>query len=151
MKNKILLIFLVVMTILLLSALGLFTYKGHQSRTMMYLPSIDGPTPIICSEKPNCVSSKQDPSHPNYIAPKKLDYNPLWNLHNHIPENCKIEKDEAHYKYYICKSGLFGFVDDLEIYYDADEQLLHFKSASRVGHSDLGVNRKRIEAILKFL
>ena len=38
-----------------------------------------------------------------------------------------------------------GFVDDVEFYLDAQTQTVHFRSASRLGYSDLGVNRKRME------
>jgi len=38
-----------------------------------------------------------------------------------------------------------GFVDDVEFYLDEQTQTVHFRSASRVGYSDLGVNRKRME------
>jgi uncharacterized protein (DUF1499 family) len=40
-----------------------------------------------------------------------------------------------------------GFVDDVEFYLDADAKVIHVRSASRLGQSDLGVNRKRIETI----
>lgn len=42
-------------------------------------------------------------------------------------------------------SRIFGFVDDLEIRIDQNHRALHFRSASRVGYSDGGVNRKRVE------
>jgi uncharacterized protein (DUF1499 family) len=54
---------------------------------------------------------------------------------------------------YICAtftSALFRFVDDVEFYLpeqQGDEMLIHVRSASRVGYSDLGVNRKRVERI----
>jgi uncharacterized protein (DUF1499 family) len=38
-------------------------------------------------------------------------------------------------------------VDDLTFYFDPDQGLIHVHSAARVGKSDLGVNRKRVEAI----
>ena len=41
----------------------------------------------------------------------------------------------------------FRFVDDINVILDADAELIHIRSASRVGHSDFGVNRKRIEAL----
>jgi len=44
-------------------------------------------------------------------------------------------------------SALFRFVDDVEFYFDDGKKLVHFRSASRVGRSDLGVNRKRMEKI----
>ena len=41
----------------------------------------------------------------------------------------------------------FGFVDDINVILDTDTNLIHIRSASRTGHSDFGVNRKRIEAL----
>jgi uncharacterized protein (DUF1499 family) len=52
------------------------------------------------------------------------------------------------YLYFTSKSAIFGFVDDVEFHL-TDEGNLQFRSASRVGHSDLGVNEKRINEILK--
>jgi uncharacterized protein (DUF1499 family) len=40
-----------------------------------------------------------------------------------------------------------GFVDDVEFYIDEEQHLIHMRSASRVGYWDLGVNRRRLEAI----
>jgi uncharacterized protein (DUF1499 family) len=45
------------------------------------------------------------------------------------------------------RSRVFGFVDDVEFLIDAEQRQIHFRSASRVGHSDLGANRKRMEGI----
>jgi uncharacterized protein (DUF1499 family) len=44
-------------------------------------------------------------------------------------------------------SQLMGFVDDVEFYFDPDGKSIQVRSASRLGESDLGVNRQRIEAI----
>ncbi|MBE9043536.1 DUF1499 domain-containing protein [Pleurocapsales cyanobacterium LEGE 10410] len=44
-------------------------------------------------------------------------------------------------------SRIFKFVDDVEFYLPEDENVIHVRSASRVGESDLGVNRRRIEQI----
>jgi uncharacterized protein (DUF1499 family) len=48
-------------------------------------------------------------------------------------------------------SLIFRFVDDVEFFVDDDEHLIHFRSASRVGHSDLGANRRRMNKICKEL
>ena len=40
-----------------------------------------------------------------------------------------------------------GFVDDVEFYIDQEQQLIHMRSASRMGYWDFGVNRRRLEAI----
>ena len=40
-------------------------------------------------------------------------------------------------------------IDDIEFYIDEENKIIHFKSASRVGYSDLGANRKRMDEIIK--
>ena len=39
------------------------------------------------------------------------------------------------------------FVDDVEFWFDPKAQVIQVRSASRVGEGDMGVNRKRIEAV----
>ena len=46
-----------------------------------------------------------------------------------------------------CRSRIFRFVDDVEIVIDSAAHVLRFRSASRVGGSDMGVNRKRMSRI----
>lgn len=55
------------------------------------------------------------------------------------------------YLYAQYTSRFFKFVDDTEFWYDPSADVVQVRSASRVGQSDLGVNRKRIEAIRKEL
>ena len=46
---------------------------------------------------------------------------------------------------------VFGFKDDVQIIIkpmDSERSILYIKSASRIGRSDLGVNRRRIKRIL---
>ena len=43
-------------------------------------------------------------------------------------------------------SRLFRFVDDVEFYFP-EEPVIHVRSASRLGYSDLGANRRRVERI----
>lgn len=40
-----------------------------------------------------------------------------------------------------------GFVDDVQFLLDEKVRVIHVRSASRLGYWDLGVNRKRMEAI----
>jgi uncharacterized protein (DUF1499 family) len=44
-------------------------------------------------------------------------------------------------------SRLMRFVDDVEFRYDTAARVIQVRSASRIGRSDLGANRKRIDAI----
>lgn len=46
-------------------------------------------------------------------------------------------------------SLIFGFIDDVEFLFMDDGVTLHMRSASRVGNSDMGVNRKRMEEFRK--
>jgi uncharacterized protein (DUF1499 family) len=45
------------------------------------------------------------------------------------------------------RSAIFRFVDDVEFMVDPESQRIHARSASRVGYSDMGVNRRRMEEI----
>ena len=58
----------------------------------------------------------------------------------------KIEDDTENYVYSVFTSRIMRFKDDVELYIDQSAQLVHFRSASRIGHSDLGANRKRYQA-----
>lgn len=55
-----------------------------------------------------------------------------------------LQNDYLHATY---KTALLGFTDDLELLLDEASSLVHVRSASRLGKSDLGANRKRIEAL----
>ncbi len=61
----------------------------------------------------------------------------------------QLVQEERTYLHFTFKSALLGFVDDVEFYFDESTQLIHFRSASQTGYSDLGVNRKRMEQIAK--
>ena len=63
----------------------------------------------------------------------------------------EIITETENYLYAECTSFLFRFTDDLEVYVDSEKKLIHFRSASRVGHSDLGANRKRVENLKSLL
>ncbi|MFT7527048.1 MAG: hypothetical protein ACI9LY_002200, partial [Arenicella sp.] len=57
-----------------------------------------------------------------------------------------IENETDSYVYSVFTTRLMRFKDDVEFYIDEAHQLVHFRSASRVGHSDLGANRKRYQS-----
>jgi uncharacterized protein (DUF1499 family) len=61
--------------------------------------------------------------------------------------NTRIVEMKPDYLYAEYASSLLGFVDDVEFFFQPGTHIMHVRSASRVGYSDLGVNRKRIEAI----
>lgn len=63
-----------------------------------------------------------------------------------VPRTAIVESAEDYIRVESA-SRLLGFVDDAEFYLPADERVIHIRSASRLGESDLGVNRRRLEQI----
>jgi len=57
-----------------------------------------------------------------------------------------VERDDR-YVHAVATTRLLRFKDDVELLVDADGGVIHYRSASRVGHSDLGVNRRRMDAL----
>jgi len=106
-----------------------------------------------CPETPNCVSTQStDEKHKiepiNYNISLEKAKEKIVKIINSI-KRTEIVTHTNDYIHGEFKSKLFKFVDDVEFYFDDDEKIIHFKSASRVGRSDLGVNRKRMEDIRK--
>jgi uncharacterized protein (DUF1499 family) len=58
---------------------------------------------------------------------------------------------EGDYIRFEFRSRVFRFVDDVELLWDPIRRELHFRSASRAGHSDMGVNRRRVDEIKRRL
>jgi len=67
-----------------------------------------------------------------------------------MPRSELVERREG-YVHATVSSALFGFVDDLELYADRAHGLLQARSQSRLGDSDLGVNRRRLAALMAAL
>jgi uncharacterized protein (DUF1499 family) len=104
-----------------------------------------------CPGTPNCVNS-QSLDAQSKIAP--LAYNStstaaMARLKTLIGdmEKTKIITETDNYLYAEFTSKLMGFVDDVEFLIDDNAKVIQVRSASRLGESDLGVNRKRIEMI----
>lgn len=98
-----------------------------------------------CPDSPNCVSSfEQRDSHA--IAPLTGNIAAVRAALEQIPE-AVIVTDDGNYIHAEFTSRLMGFVDDVEFLADPASAQVHVRSASRLGHSDLGVNRERVENI----
>jgi uncharacterized protein (DUF1499 family) len=105
-----------------------------------------------CPDKPNCVSSELVSDAEHYIEP--LVYSAgeaervMPRLKTIIDEmGGSIQVEETDYLAAIFTSSIFRFVDDLELRIDTGQKTIHLRSASRVGHGDGGVNRKRVELL----
>jgi len=64
-------------------------------------------------------------------------------------KRAKIVVNEQDYLHAEFASAIFGFVDDVEFYFDDENKVVHFRSAARLGKYDFGVNRKRMDKIRK--
>ena len=104
-----------------------------------------------CPATPNCVCSsasrpenKIDPielREPVPDARAKLEL-----IIQELPRS-RIVVSHNHYLRAEFRSLVFGFVDDLELLFDEQQQVIGVRSASRIGYSDLGANRRRVEGI----
>ena len=106
-----------------------------------------------CPDTPNCACSEFVSDSEHYIEP--LFYSAdhaaqvlprLKAVIRDMGGNIRVETTD--YLAATFTSPVFRFVDDLELRIDADRNAIHLRSASRVGRSDFGVNRKRL-ALLK--
>ena len=62
-------------------------------------------------------------------------------------DEANIVESSDGYLYAEFTSRLMRYVDDVEFLEDSTAGVIHVRSASRLGYSDLGANRKRIENI----
>ncbi|WP_026940801.1 DUF1499 domain-containing protein [Hellea balneolensis] len=93
---------------------------------------------------PNCVSSEVDVQPEKKVAPLNGTLDAIKAAI--IETGGTITSETPNYVSATYMSSIFKFVDDVEIRHDK-ENIWHIRSASRVGYSDRGVNRKRVEAI----
>ena len=104
-----------------------------------------------CPASPNCVSSDAaDGDHavePLRLAlPAEKAWRAIREAVAALPRTAFVTETDD-YLHAECQSALLGFVDDLELHLRPTEGIVAVRSASRLGHSDLGVNRKRVEGL----
>ena len=151
MKKKITKIMLIIVALLSVTILIRFYILANQSK--------NGKSPVLiagrlspCPDKPNCVNSEFDEdkshyiSHLNYPVEKSEE---IMDLVKAVIQEAggEIQSEQDSYMAFTFTVSIFSFVDDLEIRLDKSKNIIHLRSGSRVGTSDLGVNRKRVELI----
>lgn len=104
-----------------------------------------------CPDSPNCVSTLAtdrrhsiEPFHYHTSAATAWEH--LTRAVLAEPRMTPV-RDDGGYLHAEARSRIFRFVDDVEFILAPDEQLIHGRSAARTGHSDFGVNRRRMERI----
>ncbi len=128
---------------------------GQQSQNMMPLGLIEGRL-ATCPEKPNCTNSEYPDDADHYVTPLLMP-NTSWDLLKDTLRTT-VRQDGGEVKqvneFYLASeytSQTFEFVDDLEFRFDPNQEMLHIRSASRVGYSDLDANSERVQRIKKII
>jgi uncharacterized protein (DUF1499 family) len=106
-----------------------------------------------CPNSPNCVSTQADPSDRQhrmepipYDGPVAMIIARIAALVAAEPRTA-ILSSEGPYLHAVFRSATMGYPDDVEFYVDEAAGLIHFRSASRLGEGDMGVNRQRMEML----
>jgi len=105
----------------------------------------------LCPRTPNCVSSQEKNSqhsiHPlTYEVSLGQAKERLQRVLNSMRGTRIITQDNV-YWHVEFTTQLLRFIDDVEFYFAESQSLIHVRSASRLGYWDLGLNRRRVEAI----
>jgi uncharacterized protein (DUF1499 family) len=104
-----------------------------------------------CPASPNCVNSQAgDAAHA--IAPFPVNGDPAAAFARlatlvAAQDGAKIVTQRGDYLHAEFRSATLGFVDDVEFLLDPATRTIAVRSASRLGYSDLGVNRKRVDRL----
>ena len=100
-----------------------------------------------CPATPNCVCS-EDPADGAFVEPLSFSGSAeqAWQRIRQatVAAGGTVVSGQESYLHAVFETPLLRFVDDVELRLDRDKRLIHIRSASRVGHSDLGANRKRV-------
>ena len=107
-----------------------------------------------CPATLNCVNSQAPTSDGEHsISPIEFGGKASATMENlkfvlkNTPRTKIVTEASNNYIYAEVSSKLMGFVDDVEFYLDDPSQKIQVRSASRLGESDFGVNRQRVEEI----
>jgi uncharacterized protein (DUF1499 family) len=104
-----------------------------------------------CPDSPNCVSSQaEDDAHRAAPIDYQGDADEAWarirRVIEQMPRAGIVQRTDS-YLHAEFRTAIGGFVDDVELLLDRQAGVIHIRSASRAGYSDLGVNRRRVERI----
>jgi len=103
-----------------------------------------------CPDSPNCVSSAEEPGDSHYIAPIRIQGDPgaAWQALRGILDDDRsfeIVASSDRYIRAVATTRILRFKDDVEFLLDRSAGTIAMRSASRIGYSDLGKNRSRME------
>lgn len=108
-----------------------------------------------CPSSPNCVSTEsQDERHAitplRYHRSRGEAKEVVKQAVLSLPRTRLVDEEES-YLHFEFTSLLLRFVDDVEFVFDDETRTIQFRSASRIGYGDLGVNRRRMEEVRRLV
>lgn len=131
----------------------LFNLAGKRPN---HIGAADGRLASCPANKANCVVSlhaeESRTEGPHHVAPFSYEGDPGDAMTRVLAvlmqaAHCRIVSNRSDYIHAEFTSSFFGFVDDVEFLLSAAERVIHVRSASRLGLSDFGVNRARVETL----
>ena len=146
--------FLLVSIILFSAAVAAFVFLSFKSRSGKANGIVEGRL-AACPSSPNCIVSEYPNDEAHFLAP--LNYAEAGLFATEFSENLshiqrvldemggRLQLKGENYLWYTFTTPLMRYTDDFELRLDDEKQLVHFRSASRVGYGDLGANQKRVE------
>jgi uncharacterized protein (DUF1499 family) len=128
----------------------LLSTTGEATAEEQPAPDRSGHQLASCPSSPNCVSSlANDDRH--RIAPLAITRDlatAMTRLEWILAQRTDATLVAAEREYLRVEFRTFlGFVDDAEFLLDREREVIHVRTASRLGWSDLGKNRRRVEEI----
>ena len=101
-----------------------------------------------CGSRPNCVNS-QSGMGVHAIEPLMANAEQWQKLKSWIArqKDWDITIDDGYFVQAVVKTPVMRFRDDVQLLFIPDLQLIHVRSSSRLGLSDLGTNARRVETL----
>jgi uncharacterized protein (DUF1499 family) len=137
--------------VILIAVFMAFHLFGEASRSHSMNPELGVVNGILidCPSSPNCVSSRATDDKHGIAAIADTDGLRWPTLADKLSNmvGAKLVANQDDYIWVEFTTPIMGFVDDVEFLNDPESGQISIRSASRVGYSDMGANRKRIEVI----
>ena len=142
------------LTVLVISVIGLFGLSMTANRPTNL--GVSNGKLAKCPDSPNCVSTQaeSDDHRMDSIGFQGDADQAIENIKRTVGKlfsRAQLVDEHNGYLHFEFTSLIFRFVDDVEFFVDDETKQIHFRSASRVGHSDLGANRRRMKKITQEL
>lgn len=138
---------LIVLAVFILANVGLIALQNQRVPAL----GVENGQLKPLSKKPNCVSTQAEDAEKRVpTLPFKGDAAATMTAIKAAIASyggATIKEESATYLYAVFTTAKMKYNDDVEFWLDTDANEVHFRSASRAGYSDMGLNRQRFEKL----